>query len=250
MAVTSAQRRQVRELHQAKGRRKYSAFLAEGLVNVREALASPTEVRAVYGTAEALVTLAPELGAAAATEVGEAELARLSSQRSPHGAIAVVAFPDHPPEAIAAAARTLHLDGVSDPGNVGTLVRAAEWFGCGAVTAGPGSAHWYNPKVVAAARGSLFRLPHRSLDEGEAARLFAGSKLIIADLEGTEAAVFDWPSSGILCIGSESHGPSASITALSPKRVTLRAAAGSAAESLNAAVAGGILLDHWARAAA
>lgn len=245
MAVTSAQRRYVRELHRAKGRRKYSAYLAEGLVNVGEALASPSVVREVYGTAEALVTLAPRLGYTPTVEVGPAELTRLSTQRTPHGAVAVLASPEHDLDAVTATDRLLHLDGVSDPGNVGTLIRTAEWFGCGAVTAGQGTAHWYNPKVVAAARGSLFRMAHRSLGEAELAELATRRGLIVADLSGDDARNFAWPTAGVLCVGSESHGPSQSVLRLSPKRVTLRRAPGAHAESLNAAVAGGILLARW-----
>ena len=246
MSVTNAQRRYVRELHTRKGRRKYSAFLAEGVVNVGEALGSGAQVREVYALPRALVSIGPVDARVAVFEVGPAELARLSTQRSPHGAVAVVEQPQTPAAAIAAARRILHLDGVADPGNVGTLIRTAEWFGCGAVTAGEGTADWYNPKVVAAARGSLFRLPHRRLEDAELEGMLATHTLVSADLGGESSARFAWPEAGILAIGSESHGPSAALRRLSPKRVTLPPARSSRAESLNAAVAGGILLAAWA----
>ena len=250
MAVTNAQRRRVRELHHRKGRRSYSAFLAEGLVNVGEALAAGALVREVYATGPALVSLGPALAATAARvyEVGDAELARLSTQRNPHGAVAVVTARAYGPGDLARAARVLHLDGVADPGNVGTLVRTADWFGCGAVSAGPGTADWHNPKVVAAARGSLFRLPHVSLAAGGLAAAFAGRDVVVADLAGASAGAFAWPARGVLAIGSESHGPGPELRGLSPTPVTLPRAGTSGAESLNAAVAGGILLAAWSGA--
>lgn len=248
MAVTNAQRRYVRELHHRKGRRKYSVYLVEGLVNVGEALASAADVLAVYGTPEALATLGCDQRGTETVEVGPAELTRLSTQRSPHGAIATVRTSAGRLESLGGATRVLHLDGLADPGNVGTLVRTAEWFGCDAVTAGPGAAEWYNPKVVAAARGSLFRLRHVTLAAGEASHAFAGRHVVAADLTGVPAGAFEWPREGVLVIGSESHGISAELDRLTPKRVTLPSVAGSRAESLNAAVAGGILLSAWAGA--
>ena len=255
MAVTQAQRQRVRGLAQRKWRRKYSAFAVEGLVNVGELLASPLAVLEVYATAPALEGFRQNpvyreaLAGIEVQQVSPAELARLSTQRSPHGAVAVARTAASDPEVLAQAGRVLYLDGVADPGNVGTLVRTAEWFGVDCVAAGPNTADFYNPKVVAAARGSLFRVPHIALAAEHIARLRGDPptrEILVADLDGTPYADASWPERGVLAIGSESHGPTPLLRGLSPKPVTIARAGRAPTESLNAAVAGGILLAAWA----
>ena len=251
MAMTNARRQYIRELRQRKGRRKYAAFVVEGLVNVGELLASSTEVELLAGTPEGLDALrqnAPRVSFPAETyELGPAALARASAQVNPSGVLAVARVPDYGLPDVAAPPRLLYLDGVNDPGNAGTLVRTAEWFGLGGVCASPGSVDWYNPKTVAAARGSLFRVPHRQVDLAELAAARAGDRVVVADLGGGPARGYAWPARGILVVGSESHGPSETARAIVREGrgdvVTIRGAG--RAESLNAGVAGGILMAMW-----
>lgn len=263
MSISNAQRQRVRGLQQRKWRRKYEAFLVEGLVNVREVLNTHLEVLEVYATPEGLESLAVNIREKIARErnsslnthspdqfiVGNTELERLSTQKTPHEALAVVKIPTYESYFSALegskentkASRLLFLDGVSDPGNVGTLVRTAEWFGFEGILAGEGSADWYNPKTVAASRGSLFRLPHLTVSHDVLAKAFSNYQLHVADLEGSNASDYEWPQKIILAIGSESHGPSEALLQLSPKPITIQGA-GTSTESLNAAIAGGILM--------
>ena len=256
MAITNAQRQRVRSLQQRKWRRKYNAFVVEGLVNVNEVLTSPLTVEELYYTPDCRAGLRglESLNAGQFYAVTDRELARLSGQQSPHGALAVVTTPSYAPADVLGAARALYLDGVSDPGNVGTLVRTAEWFGVGGILAGPNTADWYNPKVVAAARGSLFRVPHARMPDEQVASLVADRALVVADLDGTRADRFAWPERAVLVIGSESHGPTETIRGLlaegdaAHSRITIQRRGGALTESLNAGVAGGILLAYWAQA--
>ena len=254
MAITKAQRQYVRELRHRKARRKYGAFAVEGLVNVGELLASPAEVQLLVGTAEGLMALrqnAPRVPFPAEThEVGAAAIERVSAQVRPSGVVAVARTFDHGRAVLAESPRLLYLDGVNDPGNAGTLLRTAEWFGFGGVVASPKSVDFYNPKVVAAARGSLFRMAHGEVGLAEliAARGPSGGELFVADLAGAPLHEVTWPTEGVLLIGSESHGPSSAAVALVERgigtRVTIPGGA-TATESLNAAVAGGILMAAW-----
>lgn len=260
MAITNTQRQRVRSLQQRKWRRKYNAFVVEGLVNVNEVLTSPLTVEELYHTPEVTNQLQAldSLNPGQLYAVSAKELDRLSGQRSPHGVLAVVTIPDYASSDLGTFNRIVYLDAVADPGNVGTLVRTAEWFGIDAIVSGPGSVEWYNPKVVAAARGSLFRMPHYTLDIGELARLTSSSDWVIADLDGTASSTFAWPTEGILVVGSESQGPVQSraflqqqgAVGLAPKLVTIGRADGSKTESLNAGVAGSILLAQWHQAKA
>ena len=248
MAVTNAQRQYVRSLRQLKARRKYGTFAVEGLTNVRELLTSDLTVTQLYATADAVNTLRPSVDPSSTNlyEVGQKELERLSSQKSPHGALAVVRQPAHDPQILAKAARVLFLDDLADPGNVGTLVRTAEWFGVEAIVASPASVDWYNPKLVASARGSLFRAAHFTMQVEELrTAVGADAELVVADLHGLGARAFAWPQRTVLCLGSESRGPSERLLGLSPKPVTIERAASAKTESLNVAVAGSILCALW-----
>ena len=251
MSISNAQRQRVRSLQQRKFRRKYTAFLVEGRVNVMEVLSSGLEVLELYGFKEVLdnfrenLSFGESLKTAKQVEVGQSELERLSTQRSPDGAIAVVQMPTHVKSTFERAKRLLLLDGISDPGNAGTLIRTAEWFGVEGVLSLPGSVEWYNPKVVAAARGSLFRIPHLSIDYSDLSTHFSSHQLVVADLEGSPFDSFKWADHSILTIGSESHGPREELLQLSPKRITIPRAKGQRTESLNAGVAGAILLSSW-----
>lgn len=251
MSISNAQRQRVRGLQQRKFRRKYTAFLVEGRVNVSEVLSSGLEVQELYGFIDVLDSFRQNLSFGESLknvelyEVGPTELERLSTQRSPDGVVAVVKMPTYAWSAFTGAKRLLLLDGIADPGNAGTLIRTAEWFGIQGVLSLPGSVEWYNPKVVAAARGSLFRMPHLNIALEDLTLHFPNHDLVVADLEGDSYTAFAWAKQAILAIGSESHGPSEQFLQLSPKRITIPRAEGQVTESLNAGVAGGILLALW-----
>jgi TrmH family RNA methyltransferase len=251
MSISNTQRQRVRGLQQRKFRRKYTAFLVEGRVNVLEVLSSPLEVLELYGLQEVLDSFRQNLRISESLqnidyfEVGKTELERLSTQRSPDGVLAVVKIPSYDWNSFSNSSKILLLDSVADPGNVGTLIRTAEWFGVQGVLALPGSVEWYNPKVVAAARGSLFRMPHLNIEIADLSTQFPSHQLVVADLEGESVHTFQWPDQAILGIGSESHGPSDALLQLSPKPITIPRADGMLTESLNAGVAGGIILASW-----
>lgn len=252
MALPNARRQYVRELRQRKARRKYGAFAVEGRVNVGELLGAGAEVELLAGTPAALGALRqnhPHVAFPPETyELGAAALARLSTQVNPSGVVAVARSFEYVPADLRDLPRLLYLDGIGDPGNAGTLLRTAEWFGLDGVCASPGSVEWYNPKLVAAARGSLFRLPHLQVDLPELTAVRKGGRVIVADLGGGAARAYTWPAEGILVIGNESHGPGAAARELvrdgRADVVTIRGA-GRVTDSLNAGVAGGILMAVW-----
>lgn len=251
MSISNTQRQRVRGLQQRKFRRKYTAFLVEGRVNVLEVLSSPLEVLELYGFQEVLdsfrqnSSISERLKITETFEVGKIDLERLSTQKSPDGVLAVVKIPTYDFDFFSKSRKVLMLDGVADPGNVGTLIRTAEWFGVEGILALPGSVEWYNPKVVAAARGSLFRMPHLNIEANDLTSHLPDHQVVVADLKGESFQTFSWSSRAILTIGSESHGPSEALLQLSPKLITIPKSKGMLTESLNAGVAGGILLASW-----
>lgn len=170
-------------------------------------------------------------------------LQRAADTETPQGVLAVFSIPRHQPADLAAGL-ILVADGIQDPGNLGTLVRAAEALGArGLVVAGNAADPW-SPKVVRSSMGSLFRIPVVTARETGAvlAELSRrGFRVVVADLEGALLPwELDWSDSLALVVGSEAAGPSAAARAAAGQRVRIPMVGPT--ESLNAGVAGSLLL--------
>jgi RNA methyltransferase, TrmH family len=240
----------VRELRTPRGRREAGRFAAEGPTLLDEAARSGLRPREIYATPEALAALDPGRWEAAGTSVyvvPERAFARLSDLETPSGLLAVFDLPATTiADVLARPGPVLLLAGVSDPGNAGTLVRSAEAFGAAGVLFGRGGADPFAPKVVRAAMGSLFRLPvaQAGADEVLAAAAAAGRPVVATDVEGEELGASPLPAGAVLAVGNERRG----VRDWLPRwdravRIPQRAAT----ESLNAAVAGSIVLYEASR---
>jgi TrmH family RNA methyltransferase len=236
--------KRLKALSDAKGRKEQGAFLVEGEVMVREALASGLNpLEALF---EAETPLSGELA-------GHGALVRLCDRhiletvcdtRSPQGCCAAFTLPDGPaiPQN---ASRLLALDGVQDPGNLGTILRTADAAGFEGAYLSPLCADVYSPKVQRAAMGSGFRVPAlRCLLEETLTRLKAeGWQIAVSALDGLNLYENEKALSGdklILVIGNEARGVSPGVQKLSDIRIKIPMRG--KAESLNAAVAAGILM--------
>ncbi|GIV31121.1 MAG: RNA methyltransferase [Saprospiraceae bacterium] len=140
---------------------------------------------------------------------------------------------------------TLYLDGVQDPGNLGTILRTADWFGVRQVVAGPGTVDPFNSKVLQAAMGSFLRVRvlHMALDSLHA--LAPRVPIFGAVLDGQDVATVNLPRPAILAMGNESRGLTDQSLRHLHERIRIAAADDHGAESLNVAVATGILLALW-----
>jgi TrmH family RNA methyltransferase len=237
----------VRDLRAAKVRREQNRFVFEGPTLLEEALRSGLAIEDVFLTetalrAHAALAASAEQAGAAVYIVPDRTLARLSDVETPTGLLAVGELPGGGLAAILdRPGVVLLLAGISDPGNAGTLLRSAEAFGAAGVIFGRGGADPFAPKVVRAAMGSLFRLPVASatseeLLEGAAA---AGRPVVAAVLEGAPLATAVIPPNAVLAIGNERHGVAGFLPSWDQ---SVRIEQASATESLNAAVAGSIML--------
>ena len=247
---TKAELREVRSLQQKKGRSEQHRFLVEGLKSVEELLLSDWPVAAVYATAEAMPKLQGKAHARGIRcyEINPSLLASLGTLVSNDQAIAVAMMRPMHRITWSASSRVLALDHIADPGNLGTMLRLGDWYGVDAVLCSPNCVDRYNPKVVSASMGSFLRVP---VAVAELSGVFAEAKsaglaLMGAVLTGenVHASTTLMPP-GVLVIGSESHGLSLEVESLLTHRLTIPRFG--QAESLNAAVACGILLDHWCR---
>jgi TrmH family RNA methyltransferase len=250
----------IRDLRLRRGRERRGLALAEGVRLIEEALATGIKFRgaavapALEGTTRGkALKAALEHASVPLVEVSDRELVELADTEHPQGIVAAI----EPPRwsladlSTGAGSVTLVLDGVQDPGNVGTILRTALALGGAGVVALKGTAELHNPKVVRGSMGALFRLPAVSASETELIAWIAdrGLDLWVADARGEAVPPRTTAASRrpiALALGSEGAGVSGALAAKAARRVGVPLAPG--AESLNVAVAAGILLYEVRRA--
>jgi TrmH family RNA methyltransferase len=248
----------IRDLSRRKAREKREATLAEGVRLVEEALAAGVPiVGAAVGPALEATDRGRALKAALAKagvaleEVDDKTLGELADTDHPQGLVAVVepkawAFTDlatRDPRPV-----TLVLDGVQDPGNVGTILRSALALGAAGVVALPGTAELHNPKVLRGSMGAAFRLPNFHASDAELLTWIDQAKVTLwtTTMDGTDIRKARWPTGPLaLLLGNEGAGVRAEVAARARSAIAVPITAG--AESLNVAAAAAILLWESSR---
>ena len=244
-----------RRLHERRPREKEGLFLLEGPHLLEAALDAGAAAREAFCTAafaEAHGKLAERLDASPwpVWEVSEQLLARLAATEEPQGVVAIAELlPDAAEPLVMPDLLALALEAVSDPGNVGSALRAAHAAGASCVVLGPGCCDRFNPKAVRASAGALFAVPTLATDDlaGLLRRLReGGARIAVAEPRGAKRcweAALGGPT--VLVIGSEAHGVSDAVRAEATDLVAIPMPGG--AESLNAATAAAILLYEASR---
>jgi len=242
-------------------RRKYRVERGETLIESRRALESALNAGAPVveivvtedGRADPEVQSLVDRAGVPVHGTDADTLRQIADVQSPQGILAVVERRlldvDDLVAGLTEEATVLLLDGVQDPGNVGTLVRTAAWFGVDAVVAGSGTAGLFHPKVMRAAAGGQWDVAcarSEALPDLLDVLRRSGFALYGADLEGTRADAWTPRRPSALVLGSEAHGLSAAVLHRLDEPVAIPAAPQRrAAESLNVAVAAGILVYEW-----
>ena len=228
----------IQSLVHKKFRDERNLFVAEGPKIVAElAEMLPDKVVAIYGTDQ----WAAENNQFENVQiVSEAELKRISSLQTPNEVLAVVQqAPNEKPNVLKGFC--LYLDTIQDPGNLGTIIRIADWFGVAQIVCSAHCADVYNGKVVQSSMASIARVPVY-YDREDDWLQNRQEPIYAATLGGKSLYQFEKCEKGILMIGNESAGISPAKLALATKQITIPKKGG--AESLNAAVATGIILSH------
>ena len=231
----------IQSLGQKKFRDEHHRFVAEGPKTVLELLAEPNvRLHEIYATSEWLHEHSLGINNELINEVSSAELERISSLSTPNVVLGLFEkFQSR--EVVTVKGLVLALDTIQDPGNLGSIIRIADWFGIKDVICNTGCADIYNPKVIQATMGSVARVNvvYTNLYEwlrSTEARIFATT------LGGQDITKIEKPLSGVIVIGNESRGIEPAILALADEQITIPRTG--RAESLNAAVATGIILSH------
>lgn len=237
--------KQIASLRQQKFRKELGLFVVEGRKMTEELLRSSFETVGLYAT-EVFLTDYPAF--AEAETVSDVQMQQMSGQDTPPGILAVVRIPKQG-EIKVSSRIVLALDGIANPGNMGTLIRTAEWFGIQDVVCSSDCVELWNPKVVQATMGSLFRVKVWATDLVTflLKAKSDGKAVYGALLEGENLFQMQAKPEGILVIGSESHGIRAEVLPCITHPITIQRVGSSVTESLNAAVAGGILLAEMTR---
>lgn len=247
MSISANEIKRVRSLSDKKFRDRYGLFCVEGEKMVDEALRSGFDVETVYRK----------------DEIGEEQMGRISSLSSPSPVLAVVRKPQDInlssdaalSDALGQSGLYLALDSIRDPGNLGTIIRVADWFGIDAVFAAPDTVDVFNPKVVQATMGAIFRVKFHYAEIPALCRaaVSAGGNVYGTFLDGSDMYEKqlnpgkDSPS--VIVIGNESNGISNEVAGLVSDRLYIppypKNDTGS--ESLNAAVATAITVAEFRR---
>ena len=242
--ISQAQRKAILGLHRKKERLKQNRFLVEGPKCVGDLLQAAWPVHALIATDD--WDPPADLKSPPVLRVSPEDLQRVSALETAQKVLAVAEIPPPPPSLFPDGGRVLGLDGIQDPGNFGTLLRIADWFGFSAVVRTPDCVDPFNPKVVQAAMGSLFRVPLQTASLDHYVRLgpqhlWSGG----AVLNGQNLFEFTFPNAGLLVLGNESHGIRPQTLAVLQDQLTIPGFGG--AESLNVATAAAVLCAEWTR---
>ena len=220
----------IRSLHEKKFRDEFGMFIVEGEKMVAEASASGFDV---------VLTVRRD-------EVGGNVMERISACSSPSPVIAVVRKPA--PVSFPASGLCLALDSVRDPGNMGTILRLADWFGLDCIFASQDSVEVFNPKVVQASMGAVFRKKLIYCDIADKCREFleAGMDVFGTFLSGEDIYKESLPGEGLIVMGNEANGISDAVAARCSRRLTIPSFGGGA-ESLNVSIAAAIVVSEFRR---
>jgi len=229
----------IQSLCHKKHRQTEGLFIAEGVKLVEEIIQSHFEVKKIYATSK-WADGKEHLGSVLSI-ISEDDLQRISTLQTPNQVLALVEQPTANPVLPFANKCSLVLDGIQDPGNFGTIIRIADWFGIHQIVCSNTTVELFNPKVIQSTMGSFIRVP---VSYGNLPELLKNINIPIygALLSGESIYEIAKPTEGILVIGSEGKGIGAELLPLITHPITIPRIG--AAESLNAAVATGILLSH------
>ena len=238
--VSKSELKYIQSLSDKKVRLETGCFIAEGVKLVGEMIAAGYPLKAVY----ALDSWESPDATLEVIRIEAFELEKMSMLQTPNQVLAVAMMPQKKETLDLAGPLTIVLDGIQDPGNMGTIIRTADWFGITQIVASEDTVDVYNPKVIGATMGSFMRV---SVTYKNLADWMPTIKLPVygALLEGENVFTIKTPQKGLLVIGSEGKGIRENILDFITHPVTIPKIG--EAESLNAGIAAGIIVAQLTR---
>lgn len=259
--LTKGRIQAIKSFADKKQRNAKGVFVVEGAKSVAELLMTELIIEELYVTHEFAKKYDKELHAAGKRQaalqkwlkpqlVEAGELKQMSSLEATDGALALVKQPEKVDANILDEAKkgiVLILEDIRDPGNLGTIMRIADWYGIKHIFASVGTVDMFNNKTIISSMGSFARV---HMQYGDIRKLLKecneGKILTIGSVLGAKSShTYAWPKTGVLVIGNEANGISEETKELLKNSVTIPSYGD--AESLNAGVATAVLLDEWRR---
>ena len=235
--VVKSELKLIKSLQQKKCRNEHGLFVVEGKKTIEEVLKSDMQLYKLFAVDfDDFNTEGVEVN-----RISNKELSQISSLKNPNGYLGVFYIPKQEQKILSN--WILVLDGVQDPGNLGTIIRLCDWFGVVDIVCSPQTVDCYNPKVLQATMGSITRV-HTRYTELKA--FLSSSELPIygAFMDGVSVNDLKLPEKGILIMGNEGKGISDSVAQLCTDKLAIPQFGGITTESLNVASATAILLHE------
>lgn len=242
--VSKAEIKYIQSLQIKKYRKQEQAFTVEGEKSVIELLQSNYKIKTIYGTSEFLNAHEAALQNVSFQLAKPSNLERAGTFKSNKMALAVAEIPDNIETPLLPNQYALALDHVNDPGNLGTIIRIADWYGIDQLILSLESADVYNPKVITSSMGSFTRVNvfytdiSNYLDKNK-------SPVIGTYMMGESVHEFNFPEGGIIVLGNEANGISDEVSRYCTSKISIPSFGH--AESLNVGIAAAIVCDNLRR---
>ena len=245
MTLSNNQIKLINYLHSKKGRIDNNLFLVEGEKGMRELLDSSFKIEfIVLNTKEINSNL--NFGEIPVYFESESNVIKYSSLTTNEYGFAIVQsqkFDQN--DFVFTSGYTVVLDGIRDPGNLGTILRICDWYGISQLVCSLDTTEFYNPKVISASMGSFHRIKFLYLDASAFLDQFHGIPIIGATLDGKNVHKYIFPSDAFIIFGNESEGIRSQVKHALTDQVKIPS--WGMAESLNVAISAGIILDNIKR---
>lgn len=237
--VSNNQIKLIKSLKQKKFRQHHGLFVVEGLKSIVEFINSAYAVKFLFTTDAGFAKQHKGF------EVSEKQLSQISYLKSPNKALAVVEIPK--PKGIDVSKLIVALDGISDPGNLGTIIRLCDWFGVEDLVCSHETADCFNEKVVQASMGSLSRVNVSYVNLIEFLQAYPNA-ILGAFMDGAAIYKAILPEKAVVVMGNEGNGISKEVEALITSKISIpQFGSNNPAESLNVATATAIVLNEFKR---
>ncbi|PQJ80501.1 TrmH family RNA methyltransferase [Polaribacter porphyrae] len=241
MNISKSQLKLITSLSQKKYRLKHRLFIAEGIKVVQEFLKSSLEIENIFLVDD----LELDIHLDKVVKISETELKKISNLKSPNKILGVFKIPEE--KKIQHKGLVVALDGINDPGNLGTIIRLCDWFGITQLLCSRDTVDCYNPKVVQSSMGSLTRV---SIIYTDLENFIQETTLptFVADMDGANIYQSKLPKEGVLIMGNEANGVSEKVKKSILNTIAIpRFGQVKETESLNVATATAILLSEFRR---
>jgi TrmH family RNA methyltransferase len=242
--LTKAKIKLIKSLHEKKYRNELGLFLVEGEKSVKELLQSDFKIEHILATKDFYETNSKDFRDFPYDIVEKDEIEKVSSLESNDSALAVVFQKENSKFEINENEIVLALDDIRDPGNLGTIIRIADWYGIKKILASESTVDEYNSKTISATKGSFTRVQMFYTD---LEKYLESVKIPVLGtfMDGENVHKFNFPKGGLLVMGNESNGISKNIEKYVTNKITIPSFGET--ESLNVGIATAVVVDNWRR---